>query len=129
MWCLGGPRSLQVPKKKSPETCPDCGNRSGAVAIHRVTMGKPKNVEGHRMPSLKTIPKAFAEDKRLGRPGERSLLKRDRVRQREEASHFVPHDLRQRTREQKVSHGLLDGWTTKVAVRRWTTRKLSYPKA
>src|SRR5688572_30326143 len=93
----GRSESLQVASQLGSENRPSCGDGGRAVVHDRCVVDYPQSVDYNRVSSLKTETKTPTKDRRVGGPGESSLLKRDRIRERKERAEFLPETLCQWT--------------------------------
>ena len=70
----GSPEGFQIAVQVRTKSGTSGGNAGGLVVVHSTRVEKPKNMDCHRVASLKTETKASAKDRRVGRPGKGSVL-------------------------------------------------------
>src|SRR6185312_5247526 len=68
------PKGFQITMQVRTEGGTSGGNAGGLVVVHSTRVEEPKNVDCHRVASLKMETKAPAKDQRVGRPGKGSVF-------------------------------------------------------
>ena len=99
--------SVKMTAKEEFKAVRDSWARTRDIVIDSLTVGSPQSVKSHRMASLKTIAIAATQKSRTTRrPGIKSLLQRNRLRETERVTKIRPDLLCEGTVVNEVTESL-----------------------